>query len=41
VNERIFWRFDFDHYFQPEEGFPLWSELLTCCLTQHLENLKT
>jgi len=22
VNERIFWRFDFDQYFQPEEGFP-------------------
>jgi len=19
---RIFWKFDFDHYFQPEEGFP-------------------
>jgi len=20
VNERIFWRFDFNQYFQPEEG---------------------
>jgi len=33
--------FDLDHYFQPEEGFSLQSELFTCCLTLHLENLKT
>jgi len=30
--------FDFDHYFQPEEGFILLNELYTCCLTLHLEN---
>jgi len=40
MNE-FFWKFDFDHYFQPEEGFYLLNELLNYCLTLHLENLKT
>jgi len=38
--DKFFWRFDYDHYFQPEEGFSLRSELINSCLTLHLENLK-
>ena len=39
-----FLEFDFDHNFQPEEGFSLRNELFTCCITlapRKFKNLGT